>query len=262
MSVEQVSEQDKDYQRYLEFIRSRIYLTDTVLSDQIKYIYEKIYMITTIASALDRLNPRSFIGDFYYECKNNLIVCLDLCNAGYVNASKQILRSGIESFFRLSLAVEHFIEYRNNKRISVFRSTPSLQKLKALQQTHGVRKLTNFVTDFYSGKSVGVIYKDLNSIYSTLSGNVHVNKRENFTPHRFLIDYVENNKEKSSKYINDMENVVNLIIIAFYNFSLQLGDEGVVFSKRDITEFSYTLGSTPILDDIDSEYEKGIHPTP
>lgn len=253
MGVEEFTEQSEDFKLYLNYIRNRNFLTDTLFVEKIKGIYDKIYMITTIASALDSLNSKSMISDFYYEFKNNLIISLDLCNASYINASKQVLRSGIESFFRLSLALEQFIEYRDNRKQGNFRATPTLQKFKALQSTHGVRKLTNFVTQFYSNEPVGDLYKNLNSIYSSLSGNVHANKKENFTPHKFLLDYAEINQDETSEYLDEMQNIVDSTVVIFYRFTFKLEDERVFFTRRQISEFSHTLENTTILEDIESD---------
>ncbi|MFL1674438.1 hypothetical protein [Paenibacillus dendritiformis] len=256
MNIGLLCEQEKDFQRYLEFIRTRSYLSDTELLTNLSAVYKKIYMITSLASSIVKISPRSDIGNFYYECKNNLILSFDLCNTNYSNASKQILRSGIESFFRLSLALQHYIEYRDNKSKGIFYATPLLKKLKSMQQIHSVGRVTNFVVNFYKDEPVGDIFKELNDKYSQLSGSVHVNKKENFTPQKYLSDYAHIDINKSSDYLNIFENIINSIIIILYYFSFLLIKEEVYFSRKDITEFSQTLVTTTHLEGIESKLEQ------
>lgn len=251
-----LEEFQKDFQQYLEFVRSRGFLTETELITNIEIIYKKLYMLTTIASSLCKIDPKSDIGNFYYECKNNLILSLDLCNLNYYNASKQILRSAIESFFRLVLALEKYIVYRKNKELGIFKATPTLKLLKRMQYTHGVGSMTGYVTKYFTETPVNTLFSELNSNYSSFSGNVHVNKKENFSPHKYLIDYVSINRDKSQKNLNDIESSVNLIILILYYFCYELETEGVSFSKKDITEFSHSLNSTQKLDEIDHYYTK------
>jgi hypothetical protein len=253
MNLEQLDEQQKDFQKYLLFLKSRKYLTDTDLLGVVERVYKKIYMITTIAGSLGKVDSRSDIENFYYESKNNLILSLDLCNINYYNASKQLLRSAIESFFRLCLALERYIVYRTNKQNNIFHATPELTQLKNMQYTHSVGKVTRYIVRYFSTTSVSSIFSELNTNYSILSGNVHVNKKENFTPHKYLMDYVSIDRELSEQSLYLLEKTINAIIIILYYFTFQLTTEGVSFTKRDITEFSHTLKTTNVLDEIEKE---------
>lgn len=254
MSIDQLEEHQKDFQKYLEFLQSRKYLTDTESQTKIEIIYKKIYMLSTLSLSISEIDSRSFIEDFYFECKNNLILSLDLCNINYYNASKQILRSAIESFFRLSLALEKHLEYRKNKEQRIFQATPTLKQLKEMQFTHSVGRLTKYVINYYSETCINDVFARLYESYSVLSGNVHVNKKENFTPHRYLMDYVSIDKVASEDCLYYIEGILNYVIIILYYFTLQLMNEGVFFTKRDITEFAHTLDTSLVLDEIEKTF--------
>lgn len=256
IGLDPLEEYQIDFNKYKEFVRSRVFLTETIFLTDIELIYKKLYMLTTIAASLGKIDRMSDIENFYNECKNNLILSLDLCNLNYYNASKQILRSAIETFFRLALALEKYIVYRNNKENGIYGSTPSLKKLKQMQYTHGIGNMTSYVTNYFKDTPVNDLFSDLNSNYSSLSGNVHVNKRENFTPHKYLIDYVSVDEARSKQNLNEIEKSIDLMIMILYYFSFQLESEGVSFSKKDITQFSHSLDSTQKLDEIEKFFVK------
>ncbi|MBB5150570.1 hypothetical protein HNR36_002998 [Ureibacillus thermosphaericus] len=104
-----------DFESYEMFLANREYFTNTELKSRFLRIYQKIYLYTTLTNGICELDKRSKIEQFFFECKNNMIISYDLANLNYINASKQILRSCIESFFRLSLGISRYIEYCNRQ---------------------------------------------------------------------------------------------------------------------------------------------------
>ncbi|QPQ35521.1 hypothetical protein [Lysinibacillus sp. JNUCC-52] len=151
-----------------------------------------------------------------------MIISFDLANLNYINASKQILRSGIESLFRLSIGISRYIEYRENKKMGIYTATDSLKNLKSMQESHKVGKLTHFVIGYFSETPVNECMKQLFDLYSTLSGAVHVNDKDNFIPHKYLLDYNTANREHIEPHLINFEIVINNAIFILYYFSFHL----------------------------------------
>ncbi|PSA88913.1 hypothetical protein C6371_18420 [Bacillus atrophaeus] len=244
-----------DFEHYEKLLKEREFFTSTELRERFIIIYKKIYLYTTLTNSITALDSRSKIENFFNECKNNLIISYDLSNVNYINASKQILRSAIESFFRLSLAISKYIEYKENKKNGIFSATTSLLNLKRMQDSHKVGALTRYVINYYKDTPVENLYLDLYSLYSDLSGVVHVNKKENFTPHEYLSDYVKFNQAVIESHLVELEMVINNIIQVAYYFSFSLREERVEIKKRDLAEFESTLDDTSYLDLIESSFE-------
>ncbi|MGE6833653.1 hypothetical protein ACQKGA_28275 [Priestia megaterium] len=247
-----------DFEHYEKLLKEREFFTSTTLRENLLMIYKKIYLYTTFTNPITELDSRSKIENFFNECKNNLIVSYDLANVNYINASKQILRSAIESFFRLSLAISRYIEYRENKKKGLYSVTTSLRELKSMQDSHKVGALTRYVIDYFEGSPVEGLYLNLYSLYSELSGVVHVNKKENFTPHKYLTDYVKFNQAAIESHLAQLEVVINDIIQIIYYFSFSLREERVEIKKRDLAEFESTLDDSTFLDLIESSFETTV----
>lgn len=252
MSIEIKKNWERDFDSYELFLTERGYFTNTDLRSYFTKIYQKIYLYTTLTNAICDLDKRSKIQHFFFECKNNMIISFDLANLNYINASKQILRSCIESLFRLSLGISRYIEYRENKKKGIYVATESLKNLKNMQDSHKVGKLTHFVIDYFSETPVNENMKQLYDLYSTLSGAVHVNDKDNFTPHKYLLDYNIANREHIEPHLINFEIVINNVIFILYYFSFYLDDEGVHLHKRDLLEFEKTLEATNVLEKIEN----------
>lgn len=244
-----------DFEYYEKLLKERVLYTETALRDNFICIYRKIYLYTSFTNSFTNIDKRSNIESFYNECKNNLIISYDLANINYINASKQILRSAIEGFFRLSLAISKYIEYRENKKQRIYSATTTLKDLRRMQDTHKVGVLTRYVLSYYEETPVITQYKDLNKLYSNLSSIVHVNKTENFTPHRYLKDYIELNQEEIETHLLQLTEVLDNIIQSIYYFSFYLTEEEVEFNKRDLVEFEHTLKSSSCLDLIENYFD-------
>ncbi|AWI12643.1 hypothetical protein CQJ30_11065 [Caldibacillus thermoamylovorans] len=256
MVIELKKEWERDFEAYELFLKERDYFTNTDLKSNFLKIYQKIFLYTTLTRGICDLDKRSKIQQFFFECKNNMIISYDLANLNYINASKQILRSCIESFFRLSLGISRYIEYRENKKKGIYTSTKNLKNLRSMQDSHKVGKLTNFVINYYSSEPINNNVKELYDLYSELSGAVHVNDKDNFTPHRYLLDYSKVNEEQIELLLTKFEVVVNNVIIILYYFSFYLSDEGVHIHKIDLLEFERTLEDTSVLEQIENHFEK------
>ncbi|WP_282035156.1 hypothetical protein [Metabacillus indicus] len=244
-----------DFEHYEKLLSERVFFTKTELRERLVIIYKKIYLYTTLTNSITELDSRSNIENFFNECKNNLIISYDLANVNYINASKQILRTAIESFFRLSLAISRYIEYKENKKKGIFSVTESLRDLKSMQDTHKVGRLTRFVIDYYEGTPVKSLFTNLYNLYSDFSSIVHVNTKDNFTPHKYLSDYIFVDKEVIQAHLAHLEVVINSIIQVIFYFSFNLDDERVEIKKRDLMEFESTLGDEHCLDLIQSYFE-------
>ena len=239
---------EKDYEAYKTFLESRVYFTNTGFEKEFQILYQKVFLYTTLTEDICGIDKRSKIKDFFFTCKNNLIISFDLANINYLNASKQILRSSIESFFRLSLSLSKYIEYRENKKKGIYNSTQKLKDLKSMQECHKVGKMTLFVKDNYSSTPVKELYCNLYDLYSHLSGAVHTNDSNNFTPHKYLMDYTNIDSKRIEDHIKDMNIVIDAIIIIIYYFSFQLHEENVIISKRDLIGFEQISLNSGYLD--------------
>lgn len=239
---------EKDYDAYKNFLESRVYFTNTEFEEEFQLLYQKIFLYTTLTEDICGIDTRSKIKDFFFACKNNLIISFDLANINYLNSSKQILRSSIESFFRLSLGLSKYIEYRENKKKGIYNATQKLKDLKSMQECHKVGKMTLFVKDNYSSTPVKDLYCSLYDLYSNLSGAVHTNDSNNFTPHKYLIDYTNIDRNRINEHIKDMNTVIDSIIIIIYYFSFQLIEENVSINKRDLMGFERISSNSSYLD--------------
>ncbi|WP_421383367.1 hypothetical protein ACOJQI_02880 [Bacillus salacetis] len=248
----------QDFEHYEKLLSERDLFTNTDLRDELVKIYKKIFLYTTFTSPVTNLDKRSKVENFFNECKNNLIISYDLANVNYINASKQILRSAIESFFRLSLAISRYIEYKENKKQGLFSVTESLRELKSMQDTHKIGRLTRFVIDYYSGTPVEGLYCCLYELYSNFSSIVHVNTKENFTPHKYLSDYMKFNEDAIQSHLSQLEVVVDCIIQVIFYFSFNLIEEQVEIKKRDLLEFESMLNGENSLDLIQDYFESKV----
>ncbi|MFH7820564.1 hypothetical protein [Neobacillus thermocopriae] len=244
-----------DFEHYEKLLSERIYFTKTKSRERLLVIYKKIYLYTTLTNSIDKLDRRSNIHNFFNECKNNLIISFDLANVNYISASKQILRSAIESFFRFSLAISRYIEYKKNKKNGVFSVTESLRSLKSMQDTHKVGRMTKFVLDYFERTPVKSLYSDLYNLYSNLSSIVHVNTKDNFTPHKYLSDYIMLDEEAIQTHLAQLEMVINNIIQVIFYFSFNLEEERVAITKTDLMEFESTLEDKHCLDLIQEYFD-------
>lgn len=243
-----------DFEHYEKLLNDRIFYTNTNQREKFIIIYNKIYLYTTLTNSFTQLDRRSKVGGFFNECKNNLIISYDLANVNYINASKQLLRSAIESFFRLSLAISKYIEYKENVKQGIYSATATLRDLKRMQDTHKVGSLTRYVLGYYRDVPVEALYEDLYNIYSNLSSIVHVNKIENFTPHRYLEDYIRFNQGAIELHLAQLIKVIDNIIQIIYYFSFSLVEEGIDISKRNLVKFEHSLDDNSYLDLIDEYF--------
>lgn len=244
---------ERDFNQYLQFVSNRSLYTDSFNLDKLKSVYKKIFIYTTLSNKIESLRTRGNLKYFYNECRNNLIISYDLLNFNYISSSKQILRSAIESYFRLSLALEQINYYDLRKKNGMYTVDDKLRDLKSLQDSHKVGKLTAFLVDYYRNSCVYKIFNRLNELYSNLSGNVHVNKQGDFTPHKYLSDYNELQIAVFEEALNILEEVCELIVQGLYYYSSLLEKFGLFFEKREISLFESSIKYMNLLDKIDSK---------
>ncbi|UAT31318.1 hypothetical protein K7T73_03530 [Bacillus badius] len=245
---------ERDFNNYLQLIGERKFYTETDNIEEMKRVYKKIYIYTTVSNKVESLKTKTNLKYFYNECRNNLIISFDLMNFNYITSSKQIIRSSIESFFRLTLSLEQLVYYSERIRNQIYSVDDTLRALKSLQESHKVGKLTSYTVNYFNSKSVRSIYERLNEIYSVLSSSVHVNKAEHFTPHKYLSDYNQYEQEAFDNCLSILEEVSELIIQALYYFSYLLEDKGFYFEKRDIISFEVSLKYKNYLEVIDESF--------
>lgn len=222
---------ERDYFKYRTFVKERKFLFEDNKFKNLERIYIKLYTISELLYLLDGIDKKSMIGDFSKELKNSLVISFDLLNMNYLNSSKQILRSSIESFFRLSLSILRFYEYRKNISNKIYGSTDSLKKLKSLYTGQAVYRLTSGTINYFEDTDIISTIKILNACYSELSGNVHVNATTNFSPQKFLEDYSKFDNETILNFINFYLEVINCIAIALF-YLLKVLD--IPVTKRQI----------------------------
>jgi hypothetical protein len=245
-----------DYEHYKDYVRKRELLFETELHGSLEYSYRLLYIFSTISSSVGNIDSRSKIGHFYNEVKNNLIITFDLINMNYLNSAKQVLRSAIEAFFRFSLTLYRYIEYRENKKKQIFHATEQLKDLKAMADTHSIWKMTSFTVKFFEDTPVNISFKNLNEQYSVLSGNVHVNSDNNFTLKEYLDEYAKYDFGKSEEAIKLYNLILLDILVPIYFSTYYLTDENVFISKKDIQALESTEISNVrlILDSIDEYF--------
>lgn len=248
---ESIEAWEKDFNNYKHLIQERNFYTETDCVDNLKKVYKKIYIYTTISNKIEHLQTRNKLKYFYNECRNNLIISFDLMNFNYISASKQILRSSIESFFRLTLSLEQIVYYEDRLKKNIYKADDILKDLKSLQESHKVGKLTSFTVTYFSEKSVGPIYNKLNILYSNLSSSVHVNKTQDFSPHKYLSDYNQLEQQAFQNSLAILEEVCELIVQALYYFSIYLDGDRVYFEKRILSSFENAIVFDNYLEDID-----------
>ncbi|MBH0167570.1 hypothetical protein IHV12_21925 [Fictibacillus sp. 7GRE50] len=245
-----------DYEHYKDYVRSRELLFDTEIKDRLEYSYQLLYILSTISSSVNTIDPRSKIKHFYNEVKNNFIITFDLINMNYLNSAKQVLRSTIEAFFRFSLTLHRYIEYKENRKRQIFHATDTLKDLKAMSDTHSVWKMTSYTVNYFEDTPIKTIISNLNHQYSILSGNVHVNSNDNFTLQEYLSEYAVYDFTKSSDTINLYNQIITEMLVAIYYFTFLLIDENVFFDKKDIQvlELNSISGIKLTLDNIDEYF--------
>lgn len=244
---------DNDFKEYIRYTENRVSVTNSGFKNDIKELYELLYIFSSVIYVYENMDIKSNMWNFISETKNDLIICFDLLNMNYQSASKKILRSSIESFFRFSLCLAKHIEYENNKKDGVFHVTETLTKLKSMIDTHRVGKMTFFTQEYFSDMKIEQQYTNLISTYSRLSGNVHVNSKEAFTPHRFLSSYSTIDRDEIMNTIKIQKEVLIDMLLCLYffdslnktnvftkNFLLKLdiiGGENIAKYLDNLTEF-------------------------
>ena len=156
---------ERDYFKYKTFVKERKFLFEDNQFKNLEKIYIKLYTISELLNLLDGIDKKSMIGDFSKELKNSLVISFDLLNMNYLNSSKQILRSSIESFFRLSLSILRFYEYRKNISNKIYGSTDSLKKLKSLYTGQAVYRLTSGTINYFEDTDIISTIKILNDCF-------------------------------------------------------------------------------------------------
>ncbi|EUJ26925.1 PE PGRS family protein [Listeria floridensis FSL S10-1187] len=233
---------DNDYNEYIIYTENRTSISSSGFKKEIKELYELLYIFSSVIFLYKDLDINSKIWNFISETKNDLIICFDLLNMNYHTASKKILRSSIESFLRFSLCVARYYEYKDNKANNIFRATDSLKQLKAMVDTHKVGKMTFFTQNYFSNTGISKNYLSLINKYRDLSGNVHVNSNEIFTPHRFLSSYSTVDIDEVTSNINEQKEVLINILLCLYYFDLMLKKES--FSKYFLLKLEHIGGET------------------
>jgi len=209
---------ERDYEKYKNFVKKRKFLFEDSEYKDLDNIYFKLYTISELIIPLENIDKKAMISDFSRELKNTLIISFDLLNMNYLNSSKQILRSSIENLFRLSLSISRYNEYQINISNNLFGSTESLKSLKRLYTGQAVYKLTSGTLNYFENTEVITCFNKLNTCYSNLSGNVHVNETSNFSPQKFLEDYSKLDNETIKDYIDFYLKVVECIAISLFYF--------------------------------------------
>ncbi|MFI3685190.1 hypothetical protein VBH15_09530 [Vagococcus fluvialis] len=213
---------DEDYYSYLTFVSNRVLITETDLKNKFKDCYKLIYMSSEIIAKFEDLDKRSHIDFYLNEMKNDLIISLDLLNMNYLTASKKVLRSSVEAFFRVSLAIKRYVIYQENVKNKNFSVTSELAELKSIIDAHKVYKLTSSSVDFYKDSEIADIIMELNTFYSELSGSVHVNSIAEFTPKQYLSEYSLLDEPKCFKYLDMYTKIITNILLSMLLFLKQV----------------------------------------
>ena len=240
---------ERDYMRYKNFVKERSFLFEHDEFSNIEKIYKKLYTISELLSFLEDIDSKSMIGDFSKELKNTLVISFDLLNMNYLNSSKQIFRSAIENFFRLSLSISRYLEYRDNISKGFFKSNDSLKNLNSLFMGQSVYRLTSGTLDYFENTRIITCLTTLNTYYTELSGNVHVNNPLNFSPQKYLEDYSKYNNESIICFISCYLNVINSISVVLV-FLLGKLDKKITKTQIQIIELGMSSDLKIVMDNI------------
>ncbi|MDN6775994.1 MULTISPECIES: hypothetical protein [Enterococcus] len=235
-----------DFEHYKDYVQNREHLFEREEFLQVSDIYHELYIFSESISKYDGMDDKSRINYFITECKNALIISFDLLNMNYLNSSKQILRSSIESFFRFSLSLMRYIEYKENCSKGYYGATESLKKLNTLYSSHKVFNLTNGTIEYFKETIVNDCINNLYMNYSKLSSNVHITDTKEFSPQKYLLEYAKLNIADSIEACELYNVVLNNYILVLIYFDKLL--EVPSLTKKRIQFLEYQL----------DEKEKGI----
>lgn len=231
---------ESDYFDYIKYTENRTSLRTSGFESEIKELYELLYLFSSNIDIYQNLDKKSFMWDYISETKNDLIISFDLLNVNYLTASKRILRSAIESFFRFSLCFSRFKEYSCNRANKIYNATDNLKELKSMTDTHKVGKMTNYTKNYFSNSKINKQVESLYNKYSSLSSSVHVNSKTNFSPQRFLNEYSSIKNEDVSQNIEVYRDILIDILLSLYYFDSWLSFSA--FAKRSILKLELIGG--------------------
>ncbi|MCA6741442.1 hypothetical protein [Enterococcus durans] len=231
---------ESDYVDYIKYTENRISLSTSGFENEIKELYDLLYLFSSNIDIYQDLDKKSFMWEYISETKNDLIISFDLLNINYLTASKRILRSAIESFFRFSLCFSRFKEYSQNKENNIYNVTDNLKELKSMTDTHKVGKMTFYTKNYFSNTIINKQVDGLYNKYSSLSSSVHVNSKTSFSPQRFLNEYSSVKNEDVSKNIKIYRDILIDMLLSLYYFDSWLSSS--TFTKRSILKLELIGG--------------------
>lgn len=234
-----------DFEKYKQYVTHRSYIFSIEELNEIQEIYEELYLFSEIIVNYQILDRKSMIREFINECKNALIISYDLLNMNYLNASKQVFRGSIESFFRFSLAFSRYETYKSNCSKGNYGVTEELKNLKTLYTCQKVYKLTSGTIEYFKDIPVVTCFSELNNIYSELSSSVHVNSTDDFSPQKYLIEYTKINIEETRKVCQKVKRILNNYLLILVYFESKMNFNGI--SKRNMQLFETFLNSADSL---------------
>lgn len=242
-----------DYRQYLDSIKERKYLSELEFKKSVENNFYLLHLFSEIVHKSSE--ERRFSGKtkmYMKEAKASLIVSYDLGNMNYISASKQVLRSSIEVFFRFCLSISKDFEFEENKKAGIYHSTDSLKNLQSKIDTHKIGKMTYFAASFFSTTDISSTVSSLNSLYSLFSSNVHVSSIEFMSPNLYLKEYTLVDGEKAEQYLRQYQDVLESFILIFYYFSLSMRfDSGLTKQDFIFIESIFSEDSITILNNID-----------
>ncbi|MEB6086759.1 hypothetical protein MXF21_11600 [Enterococcus casseliflavus] len=223
---------ESDYAEYINYTAHRTSIIDSGFESDIKDLYRLLYIFSSNIYIYRDIDKKSFMWNYISETKNDLIISFDLLNINYMTASKRILRSAIESFFRFSLCFARFDEYSQNKKAGIFQATEVLKQLKSMSDTHKVGKMTFYVSEYFQSTKIESQINKLYDKYSSLSSIVHVNSKTDFSPQRFLSQYASIIEDDVRENVRTYKEIMLLILLCLYYFETKLSES--TFSKITI----------------------------
>ncbi len=200
--------------------------------NNLKINYKLLYLLANLTPAFQSFDERSKIWKYVNQCKKDMIIAFDLININYTDSGKRIMRSSIESFFRFSLSTLRHHIYINNCKNGDYSANKELKELKSICDSYKIGKLTSKSKEYFQGTVIEVCINQLNEFYTELSGIVHTNNTELFSPQEYLVEYQVLDAESVSKAIRLYKKIVIKFLLVIYWFDLLL--ERNIYRKTDL----------------------------
>lgn len=223
-----LSDIEKDYLEYKELTLNRRALTDSNKENEMKFLYEKLFVISKTSGILFHHKDKQ-LREFSKQVKSNMIISYDLFNLNYFSASRKVLRSSIESLLRLALSLYRTDRYNYLIQNEEYEATKSLAELRSICDSSRIRRLTTKSKEIFLCTNLNEIIIKLDDMYSDFSSFVHADPNVDPSPKLYLNNVKEISEKDYQEIYLDIKNLVDITLVIFYTSPLTRE----VFTRED-----------------------------